>query len=239
MPDRTLSPETPVDHLPTRDGYDRWAEFYDADANPLVALEGPLLRQLLGDVRGRAVVDLGCGTGRHAVWLAAAGASVQALDFSEEMLARARAKAGAANIVFRAHDLAEPLPFPDRAFDRVVCGLVVDHLTDLGGFFREMHRVCRPTGAAVVSTVHPAMLLRGVQARFRDPVSGREVRPASCAHQLSDYVLAAARAGFAFDHLSEHAVDEALASRLARARPYLGWPLLFLMRLVPAGGTAC
>ena len=32
MPDRTMSPETPVDHLTTRDGYDRWAEFYDADA---------------------------------------------------------------------------------------------------------------------------------------------------------------------------------------------------------------
>jgi hypothetical protein len=35
------------------------------------------------------------------------------------------------------------------------------------------------------------------------------------------------------DHLSEHAVDEALANRLERAQRYLGWPLLFLMRLVP------
>src|SRR5262245_56468081 len=128
MPERAMSPETPVDHLPTKDGYDRWAEFYDADDNPLVALEGPLMRQLLGDVRGCSVVDLGCGTGRHAVWLAAAGARVQALDFSEAMLARARAKAGAADLVFRPHDLTEPLPFPARAFDRVVCGLVVDHL---------------------------------------------------------------------------------------------------------------
>jgi malonyl-CoA O-methyltransferase len=234
-----MSPEPPVDHMPTREGYDRWAEFYDADDNPLVALEGPLLRRLLGDVRGRSVVDLGCGTGRHATWLAAAGASVQALDFSEAMLARARAKASATDIVFRAHDLTEPLPFPARAFDRVVCGLVVDHIADLEGFFREIHRVCQPTGAVVVSTVHPAMMLRGVQARFRDPVSGREIRPASCAHQLSDYVLAAAHAGFAFDHLSEHAVDEALASSVARARRYLGWPLLFLMRLVPAAGTTC
>ena len=63
------------------------------------------------------------------------------------------------------------------------------------------------------------------------------MRPASCAHQLSDYVLAATRAGFALDHLSEHAVDEGLAARVERARPYLGWPLLFLMRLVEAGGA--
>jgi hypothetical protein len=77
------------------------------------------------------------------------------------------------------------------------------------------------------------MMLRGVQARFHDPASGREIRPASCPHQLSDYMMAAIRTGFIPDHLSEHAVDEALANRLERARRYLGWPLLFLMRLVP------
>ena len=45
--------------------------------------------------------------------------------------------------------------------------------------------------------------------------------------------MAAARAGFSFDHVSEQAVDEALANRLERARRYLGWPMLFLMRLAP------
>jgi hypothetical protein len=45
--------------------------------------------------------------------------------------------------------------------------------------------------------------------------------------------MAAARAGFVFDHLSEHAVDESLANRMERARRYLGWPMLFLMRLLP------
>jgi ubiquinone/menaquinone biosynthesis C-methylase UbiE len=226
----------PSDLLPTRDGYDRWAEIYDADDNPLLALEQPWVDHLLGDVRGLAVADVGCGTRRHALRLAAAGASVQALDFSPEMLERARKKAGDWDVVFRLHDLAEPLPFAAESFDRVVCGLVLDHIADLPGLFRELHRVCRPSGFVVVSVMHPAMMLRGVQARFRDPASGREVRPASQPHQLSDYVLAAARAGFAFDHLSEHVADEALASRLERARKHLGWPMLFLMRLVPATG---
>jgi malonyl-CoA O-methyltransferase len=223
----------PVDVLPTKDGYDSWAAIYDEDDNPLIALEEPWVDRLLGDVRGFAVADIGCGTGRHAVRLAAAGASVHALDFSEGMLARARAKAGDLNIVFHVHDLAKPLPFPDEAFDRVVCGLVIDHIADLGGLFREMRRVCRPSGFVVISVMHPAMMLRGVQARFKDPASGREIRPASVPNQLSDYIMAAAQAGFTFDHLSEHSVDEALANRLERARRYLGWPMLFLMRLVP------
>jgi hypothetical protein len=41
-------------------------------------------------------------------------------------------------------------------------------------------------------------------------------------------------AGLALDRVSEHRVDEALADRCARARPYLGWPLLLLLRLAPA-----
>jgi SAM-dependent methyltransferase len=222
-----------IDLLPTKDGYDRWAAIYDTEGNPLVALEEPWVERLLGDVRGFAVADIGCGTGRHAVRLSAAGATVHALDFSEAMLERAKAKPSAAKVVFQVHDLAKPLPFATESFDRVVCGLVIDHIADLDGLFREMSRVCRRTGFVVVSVMHPAMMLRGVQARFTDPASGRETRPASCPHQLSDYIMAAARAGFAFDHLSEQAVDEALASRLERARRYLGWPMLFLMKLVP------
>src|SRR5262245_21728922 len=152
-------PTIPIE-LSTREGYDRWAEVYDGEGNPLVALEEPLLDRLLGDVRGLAVADIGCGTGRHALRLAAAGARVSAVDFSEEMLRRARAKPGAEAIDFRAYDLAEPLPFADQSFDRVVCGLVVDHIRDLAGLFGEMRRVCRPGGFVVVSTMHPALMLR-------------------------------------------------------------------------------
>ena len=159
-------PTDAIDLLPTREGYDRWAEIYDVDDNPLVALEEPWMDRLVGDVRGLTVADIGCGTGRHALRLAAAGANVQALDFSEAMLQRSKEKTGASQIVFHVHDLAKPLPFPDATFDRVVCGLVIDHISDLDGLFREMHRVCRSAGFVVISVMHPAMMLRGVQARF-------------------------------------------------------------------------
>ena len=218
--------------LSTRQGYERWAAVYDSDGNPLIALEEPWVDRLLGDVRGLSVLDVGCGTGRHAIRLAGRGARpVHALDFSESMLEQARRKPGAAQVDFRVHDLSRPLPVDAAAFDRVVCGLVVDHISDLAGLFGEMRRVCKPTGCVVVSVMHPAMMLKGVQARFHDPQSGQEVRPESCPHQVSDYVMAALGAGLVPDHLSEHAVDDALASRLPRAQKYVGWPMLLVMRL--------
>ena len=227
-----LSAPGSIDILPTQDGYDRWAQIYDDEDNPLILLEEPHVAALLGDVAGLTIADIGCGTGRNAVRLATAGAAVTAVDYSQAMLQRARAKPGANRVRFAQHDLCARLPFADAAFDRVLCCLVIDHISDLESFFRELKRICRVNGFIVASVMHPAMMLRGVQARFKDPATGRETRPLSYPHQISDYVMAVTRAGLMFDHLSEHAVDEALAARSARGTKYLGWPLLLVMRLV-------
>jgi malonyl-CoA O-methyltransferase len=179
------------------------------------------------------VADIGTGTGRHAVRLAAAGARVTAVDFSEGMLKQAKAKAGNADITFVCHDLTHGLPMADASFDRVVCGLVVDHIRDLAGLFGEMKRIARPDAVIVVSVMHPAMMLKGVQARFTDPTTGRETRPASHANQISDYVRAAVMVGMRISHISEHSVDAALAAELPRAQKYLDWPMLFLLGMRP------
>jgi malonyl-CoA O-methyltransferase len=81
--------------------------------------------------------------------------------------------------------------------------------------------------------MHPAMMLRGIQARFTDPTTGRETRPQSCPHQLSDYIMATIRARLHIDHISEHCVDEDLANRSPRAVKYLHWPMLTMLRLRP------
>lgn len=220
--------------MSVRQGYDRWASVYDHDGNPLQALEEPYVREAVGDVRGLSVLDLGCGTGRHAIWLAQSGASVTALDFSEGMLAEARTKAGAETIQFVVHDLHERLPFPTGSFDLLVSGLVLEHLQDLGSFFAEARRVLKPGARAVVTSMHPAMLLRGTQAQFTDPASGELVRPGSLPHQISDFIMAALRAGFRLQHVAEYAADEKLAERFPRAAKYTGWPMLVVLRL-----TAC
>jgi len=214
-----------------RQGYDRWASVYDHDANPLPALEEAHMPEAVGDVGGLAVLDLGCGTGRHTAWLASAGARVTAVDFSPGMLAEARRKAEGANVHFLLHDLHEPLPLPSGTFDLVVSGLVLEHLRDLAGFFAEAHRVLRSGGRVVVSAMHPAMFLRGSQARFTDPESGEIVQPGSLPHKLGDFVMAVVRAGFVLESIGEHAPDAPFAARYPRAEKYVGWPMLVILQM--------
>lgn len=220
-------------HVPTREGYDRWAGVYDNDGNPLVALEERVAVPMLGDVRGLSVADVGCGTGRHALRLATAGARVTALDYSCGMLNAARGKPGAERVRWIEHDLGERLPLEDGTFDRVVCALVFDHVSGVEELMRELGRVCKPgpDGFVLVTVMHPAMMLRGVQARFTDPESGHKTMLASVPNQVSDYVNGALRAGLRIEHMSEHAADEDLVRVCPRAEKHLGWPLLLVMRL--------
>ena len=139
--------KSPTDQLSTvQSGYNRWAQVYDHDANPLPALEQPVVREWAGEVAGLQTLDLGCGTGRHTQWLAEAGANVTAVDFSEGMLAEARSKPGAEHVRFVQHDLHQPLPFADEEFDLVVSGLVLEHISDLPALFTEACRVLKPAG---------------------------------------------------------------------------------------------
>ena len=214
-----------------RSGYDRWAAVYDHDGNPLQALEEPELRRLAGDPRGLDCLDLGCGTGRHALWLAEQGGRVTAVDFSAQMLDQARAKPGAAAVRWLCHDLATPLPLPDGGFDLAVSGLVLEHVEDLAAFFRELRRLLRPGGRAVLSAMHPRMFEKGAWARFTDPATGQVLAPGSRPHSLEDFLQASTGAGFALEEMVERAPVAAFAERWPRAGRYVGWPMLVVLSL--------
>lgn len=214
-----------------RSGYDRWSTVYDHDANPLPPLEEPLVHAALGEVDGKYALDLGCGTGRHALWLAHSGANVFAVDFSQGMMVEARKKPGADRIVFREHDLHQPLPFGNEQFDIMVSGLVLEHLHSLTSFYAEASRVLKRGGSAIISTIHPAMFLRGSQARFTDPLTGELIQPGSVQHSMGEMVMAAVQNGFQMKAIEEVAPEAAFAQRYPRAEKYVGWPMLVVFQL--------
>jgi malonyl-CoA O-methyltransferase len=217
--------------LDPREGYDRWSEVYDDELNPLVILEEPVVRQWIGDPLGARIADVGCGTGRHALWLAEGGARVDAYDPSPGMMAKARRKLASHAVCFIEHSLPQALPVPDDTYDIVLFALVADHLPNLEVAFHELKRVTCPGGRLVFTVLHPSMNLLGITARFTDPHSGSEVRVAACEHTYADYVMAPLRAGWTIDDILERKADDTLAARTPRAQKYIGWPMLLAMHL--------
>jgi malonyl-CoA O-methyltransferase len=210
--------------LPAREGYDRWAPYYDQKRNAVVDLKQREIARMLGDVRGLRVADLGCGTGRHSIEMAQAGAEVTAVDFSEAMLAQARHKPGAGKVRFLVHDLERPLPLESGSFDRVLCSLALEHVAGLDAAMAEMARICRPNGRVIVLEMHPFMLVKGVSAHFVDPTTGKEVRPRSIGHQVSDFVRAGLKARLALEEMNEFCGEG----------KHAGWPLLLTLSFRPA-----
>ncbi len=218
--------------LSLNEGYNRWAEFYDADDNPLHLLEETIVDEALGDVSGKLILDLGCGTGRQSLRLADKGAIVTGVDQSQGMLEKAKAKEARGAVQFVHVNLDEAFPFADAAYDLVVSFLVLEHISDLSRFFANCRRACRPSGFLYFTAMHPAMVLRGVQARYTE-VSGRKVYPKGYPYRISDYVNAAIGAGLRVSRITEHTADRSHVSALPRARKYEGWPLLLTLTFYP------
>ena len=113
---------------------------------------------LLGQVRGRDVLELGCGAAQCARWLVREGARVTAFDVSLGQLHEARRLDALTGVrVDRlAQADAQRLPFRDGSFD-VACSSfgAVPFVADSAGVMREVARVLRPGGRFVSSVTHP------------------------------------------------------------------------------------
>jgi ubiquinone/menaquinone biosynthesis C-methylase UbiE len=137
--------------ISTRDGYARWAEFYDEPGNQLLDLEQPVVREILDGLPVGVALDAACGTGRHTAYLAALGHKVIGVDTSPEMLDVARAKVPDGEFYeAELHDL----PLADDSVDLVVCAIALTHVPDLAPVFREFVRVLRSNGHLVLSDSH-------------------------------------------------------------------------------------
>jgi 2-polyprenyl-3-methyl-5-hydroxy-6-metoxy-1,4-benzoquinol methylase len=105
--------------------------------------------QMIGSVRGRRVLDYGCGSGQLGIYLALQGADVSGFDLSPWGVATARraAEAYAVPAEFRAAD-AEDLDYPDNSFDLVIGLGVLHHVIKYARAAEQLHRVLRPGAKA-------------------------------------------------------------------------------------------
>lgn len=159
---------------------DRHAELYDVFyADKPYAAEAAFVAELLGalEVRPPArLLELACGTGRHAREFERLGYAVLATDYSKDMLACARRRAAevGSKVAFVDADM-RTLDLPGQTFDGAVCLFdSIGYLQSneaIGQALEAVHRHLRPGGALVLEFWHAAAMLRGY-----DPVRVRRFR---------------------------------------------------------------
>jgi ubiquinone/menaquinone biosynthesis C-methylase UbiE len=137
-----------VPAISTAEAYDGWAPVYDGPRNLMLESEQALVWPILEALPVGDALDVACGTGRHAAYLARLGHHVVGVDASPGMIDVARQKLP--DVELHQGDWLD-LPRPDDSVDLVVSGLALTHARDLGPVFAEMVRVLRPGGHLVVS----------------------------------------------------------------------------------------
>jgi malonyl-CoA O-methyltransferase len=143
------------------EAYALWASSYPAHAhNPVMQAEERAMLELMPSaLRGQAVLDAGCGSGRYMLHALRRGAArVIGVDISPQMLERAGAELArfpSAAEVDLVQGSLTALPVPDEQADLTICGLVIGHLENLEQSLAELRRVTRPGGTVLCSDVHP------------------------------------------------------------------------------------
>lgn len=226
-------PRIPVSLPETLRAYDTWAPAYDTFDNPLVAMTEHALDAAPLRLAGRHVVELGCGTGRNAARVLAAGAaSYLGVDGSEGMLARARQGPAAADGRVRLlhADLGGPLPLAPGSAQAVLVTLVLEHVPHLLPLFAEVQRLLAPGGTCRFVEIHPSLVEGGVQAHFRH--EGAEYRLASFPHRAEEYTAALLAAGLEPASLCEWFATGEAERRCAKLSRYRGRPVVLDVQAV-------
>jgi SAM-dependent methyltransferase len=118
----------------------------------------PATRPVLPAVGDGRVLLAGCGRGDYVPWFREEGATVVGVDASETAIRHARQRFDEQATFYQA-DLTSTLEFADiETFDLVFSNLVLSHIEQWTPVFEEFHRVLRPGGAVVVTTIHPQYL---------------------------------------------------------------------------------
>lgn len=125
-------------------------------------------QKLFPDVRGKSVLDLGCGYGWHCGYAAWQGADrVLGIDISARMIEEAVKKNAAAEITYRVCGIDE-YEYPAETWDCVVSNLALHYIADLDRVYENVYRTLRPGGTFLFNIEHPVFTAAGGQKWIRD-----------------------------------------------------------------------
>lgn len=188
--------------------YNLWAAEYDQQPNNLMlALDEAVFSELLKDIdiKGKAVVDIGCGTGRH--WqkiFEKEPANLSGYDVSEKMLELLQQKFPSATTYLHHGDkLSETI---DCSIDIVISTLTIAHIENVEAALAEWSRILKPGGHIILTDYHPAVLQKGGKRTFTH--NGKTVSVKNHVHSIEKLMALAGQLNWQRSRLVEKLVDE-------------------------------
>ncbi len=183
-----------------QNAYNKWSKTYDAMENKTRDLEAEALREMISG-ENLNVLEIGCGTGKNTEFLQTKAKYLIGADFSEEMLAKAKAKITAENVEFKKLDLREDWDFAENSFDLITCSLVLEHIENLDFVFDQARKVLESGGLFYIGELHPFKQYQGTKARFETETGTFELE--CFVHHISDFFDAAKKNNFEIIELKE------------------------------------
>lgn len=128
----------------------------------------------LGEVKGKRVLDVGCGGGLLSESFSLAGALVTGIDPSRAAVevAKEHAKEGGLEIDYRAVELSKLVKEGTEPFDTVVLSEVLEHTDDLAGLIRDASRLLKTGGVFLFSTINKTLMARFLAVFVAERVLG-------------------------------------------------------------------
>ena len=186
--------------------YAEWSHTYDDDRNLTRDLDEEVTRRTFAGKRHKTILEIGCGTGKNTSLFAQTADSVQAIDFSAEMIERARRRLPAGNVKFRVADLTERWPVGDSSINLISCNLVLEHIQHLSFIFAEAARVLTRDGQFFISELHPFRQYLGTQAHFQRNHETHTID--AFVHNVTDFIDAAQNNNLRLETIKEWRHEE-------------------------------
>jgi ubiquinone/menaquinone biosynthesis C-methylase UbiE len=213
------------------ENYDQFKKIFDT----------PAFITMLGNLKNKKILDLGCGNGDLCKALTKRGARVIGLDGAENMLKEAE-KNFSGSIYILCDLLHEPIPFPSESFDIVTAKMLLDVVASVSDVSSQALRVLKSKGLYAIEIPHPMrpyikknksryIGIHAYQAETRGKIKFSDENFSYYHRSISHYINTIIELGFTLRRVQEISVDEAFVKRFPKQKDKqtfpTSWQLLF------------